>query len=250
MDVKKTVLITGGTSGIGLAAAEIFLENGWRAVIVGRDVGRGNCAVRMLKKHSEDVMFVSGDVRTCDGCKDIVEKAISAGSRIDFLVSSAGIYFEKGIMEMSESDYDDIMSVNVRGTYFMAQAAIPELRRHQGASIVNIASDAGLHGNYLCTAYCASKGAVVLFTKALALELAPQIRVNCVCPGDIMTPLTKQQLGVAGDRDKALDEMASVYPMHRIGKAREAAAAIWYLASDDAGFITGTSISVDGGITA
>ena len=138
MDVKKTVLITGGTSGIGLAAAEIFLENGWRAVIVGRDVGRGNCAVRMLKKHSEDVMFVSGDVRTCDGCKDIVEKAISAGSRIDCLVSSAGIYFEKGIMEMSESDYDDIMSVNVRGTYFMAQAAIPELRRHQGASLISL----------------------------------------------------------------------------------------------------------------
>ena len=132
----------------------------------------------------------------------------------------------------------------------MAKYAVPELKK-QGVCIVNVSSDAGLQGNYLCSAYCASKGAVTMFTKALALELAPwKVRVNCICPGDIATPLTEKQLQEAPDRQEALREMSSVYPLGRIGTAEEAAAVIVFLASDQAAFVTGAAWSVDGGITA
>ena len=143
-----------------------------------------------------------------------------------------------------------ITDVNVKGTFFMCRAALPYLEKNGGA-IINVASDAGLRGNYFCSLYCAAKGAVVAFTRALALEEARfNVRVNCVAPGDIMTPMTEKQLQQSADYNAALKEMASVYPLGRIGTAAEAAAAIAFLASDSASFITGAILSVDGGLTA
>ena len=124
------------------------------------------------------------------------------------------------------------------------------LRRFKG-NIVNVSSDAGLHGNYGCSLYCASKGAVTLYTKAVALEAGPYgVRVNCVCPGDILTPLTEKQLENEPSREDALNEMASVYPLGKIGTVEQAAAVVVFLASEEAGFVTGAAWSVDGGITA
>ena len=152
---------------------------------------------------------------------------------------------------MTEYDYDLLMNTNIKGTYFMCKAVLPELKKKRGCSIVNVSSDAGLKGNYLCSAYCASKGAVTIFTKALALETASYgIRVNCICPGDIFTPLTEKQLEKESSRELALREMSSVYPLGRIGTDYEAASVIVFLASDAAGFVTGAAWSVDGGLTA
>ena len=249
----KVILITGGTSGIGLAAARLFLARGARVVLAGRSADRGAEAVKQLCQYApaDHMVFFSGDVSRPADCEALAARAVRHFGRIDVLVNSAGIYLERALEDMEEADFDRLMAVNVKGSYFMAKYALPELKKREGCSIVNVSSDAGLQGNYLCSAYCASKGAVTLFTKALALELAPwNIRVNCICPGDIATPLTEAQLAAAPSREQALREMSSVYPLGRIGTAEEAASLIVFLASAEAGFVTGAAWSVDGGLTA
>ena len=148
---------------------------------------------------------------------------------------------------MSEADYDAIMDTNVKGTLLLTQACLPLM--YEGGSIVNIASDAGVNGNYGCPVYCASKGAVVALTRALALDLAPAIRVNCVCPADVDTPLLARQL-VDANGGYTLADMAAAYPLGRIGRAEEIAHVICSVASPANSFMTGSIITVDGGITA
>lgn len=238
----KTAIITGGTSGIGLATAKIFLANDFNCVLVGRK------SARFEKIKSELVgsfEFISADVREVSDCDKIISRAIKLFGGVDVLINCAGIYHEGAITSTDEKIFDDIFATNVKGTFFMSRAAVGELIKTRGA-IVNVASDAGIKGNYFCAAYSASKGAVVAFTKSLALELASfSIKVNCVAPGDILTPLTVNQLKTSGS---TIEEIAKFYPLGRIGTAEEVAQAIYFLSS--ASFITGAVLSVDGGLTA
>lgn len=246
----KVAVITGGTSGIGLATAGIMLNNGAKVVIVGRGAGQGGQALDKLAGFGDNLFFVQGDVAKPSDCGIVVEKTVARFGRLDVLVNSAGQYQEKAIGEVSEEDYDTIMDVNVKGSYFMCKAALPALRQAGAGAIVNLASDAGINGNLLCSVYCASKGAVVTFSKALALECAPYgIRVNSVCPGDVATPMFDRQLAIKG----AAADMAVIkgqYPLNRIAQPQEVAHVICFLASEAASFVTGAAWPVDGGLTA
>lgn len=265
---EKTALITGGTSGIGLATARLFLSRGMRVAIAGRDEGRGQEALRMLAQErplggaaemaSEkggalaygEARYFSVDVRKSDECRNLAQRVADEFGRIDVLVNSAGVYMEQGAADLTEEDYAYVMDTNLKGTMFMTRYALPFLRRTKG-TVVNVSSDAGLHGNYLCSLYCASKGAVTLYTRAVAREEAAfGVRVNCVCPADILTPLTEGQLAAVPDREAALREMAAVYPMERVGTAEEAAAVIAFLSSPAASYVTGAAWNIDGGLLA
>lgn len=247
----KSVLITGGTSGIGLAAARLFAEGGAAVVLAGRDRERGRAAAAALPIADQPPIFLAGDVTTVDECGRLVRETLRHfGGKLDVLVNSAGEYLERSIEETSEVEFDRILAVNLKGTYFMSKAALPALKQSRGC-IVNVSSDAGLTGNINCSAYCAAKGAVTLFTKALALETAPQgVRVNCVCPGDIDTPMLARQLSAVENPTAARRDMEAVYPLGRIGTPNEVAGVILFLAAEAASFVTGAAWSVDGGLTA
>ena len=237
----KTAIITGGTSGIGLATAKIFLEHNFNCVLVGRSPDKFDKIKSELRGSFE---FISADVRKVADCDKIISRTVKNFGDVDVLINSAGIYHEGAITSVAEKTFDDIFSTNVKGTFFTTRAAIDELIKSRGA-IVNVASDAGLKGNYFCAAYAASKGAIVAFTKSLALELASfPVRVNCVAPGDILTPLTLNQLKTSGG---TVEELAKFYPLGRIGTPAEVAEAIYFLST--ASFITGAILSVDGGLT-
>ena len=240
----KTVLITGGTSGIGLAAAKKFLAENYNCVLVGRSENK------FLKINNDLVgnfEFISADVGKISDCEKILKFAVEKFGGVDVLVNSAGIYTEGAITSVDEEIFDEVFRTNVKGTFFMCRAAVEELKKNHGA-IVNISSDAGFHGNYFCSLYAASKGAVIGFTKSLALELAnDSVRVNCVAPGDILTPMTETQLKISGEK---ISDLEKFYPLGRIGKAEEVAEAIFFLASEKSSFITGEILKVDGGLTA
>ena len=240
----KTAVITGGTSGIGLATAKKFLAENYNCILIGRSEKK---FLAVKNELFGNFKFISADVGKISDCEKILNFTLKNFGGADILVNSAGIYAEGAITSTSEKIFDDIFRTNVKGTFFMSKIFVEELIKTRGA-IVNVASDAGLRGNYFCALYSASKGAVIAFTKSLALELANfPVRVNCVAPGDILTPLTLNQLKISGEN---ISDLEKFYPLGRIGTAEEVAEAIYFLASDKANFITGEILKVDGGLTA
>lgn len=247
----KRAVISGGTSGIGLAAAEKLLLDGAQVFLLGRSSERGAQAVQYLKEQTGcQASYISCDVSSAASCQQAairLRQLLNQG--LDILINSAGVYEEQRLERVSEADYARIMDINVKGTIFLTQALYDLLRDGGSAPvIVNIASDAGISGNYGCPVYCASKGAVVALTKALALDMAPSVRVNCVCPADVETPLLQRQL--TDDCGYGLAEMAEAYPLGRIGQAEEIAHVICSLVSPANSFMTGSVVAVDGGLTA
>lgn len=247
----KVALITGGTSGIGLSTASILLELGAKVTLIGRQVTKGKVALDQFAKYGENVCFLQGDISKTGDCQKVIEETVAQFGRLDIVINSAGTYMEKAISDVTEEDFDQMMNSNIKGTYFICKYALPHLRQAGGGAIVNISSDAGINGNCLCTTYCASKGAVTVFTKALALEsIHDGIRANCVCPGDVDTPMVERQLMNVDNKEQYLREMASIYPIGRIAKPEEIAKVICFLASDNASFVNGAIWTVDGGLTA
>jgi NAD(P)-dependent dehydrogenase (short-subunit alcohol dehydrogenase family) len=244
---SKVVLISGGTSGIGLACAGELLARQWRVVIVGRDQEKGRRAREILAAPEETLLFLPGDVSQETECQSVVEQTIAAFGRLDGLVTSAGQYAEALLDDVSAPEVQHLFAVNVFGTVFLCKKALPYLKRTKG-SIVTVGSDAGLQGNVACSIYCATKGAVVAFSRSLALETAPHgVRVNCVCPGDVLTPLLERQL--AADSSLTVASMKEQYPLYRLAEPQEIAKSIAFLLSDDASFITAVALPVDGGLT-
>ena len=242
----KCVLITGGARGIGLAAADRFAKDG--AIVAINDLSHENLAAAA---GAQPARFenVQGTVADKAGCEAIVDEAVRKLGGIDILVNCAGLYRQGASETFSEEEWDTTLDVNLKGTFFMTMAALPHLKA-RGGNVVNLASEAGLRGARLSAVYCASKGGVVLLTKALALEYAPTVRINCICPGAVDTQMMERVAEASGDADAYMARMRDSYPLKRIARSQEIASAICYLASDAAANITGAALAIDGGSTA
>ncbi|MBT5677139.1 MAG: SDR family oxidoreductase, partial [Rhodospirillaceae bacterium] len=198
----------------------------------------------------ERLLAAPGDVATAAGCEAMVGAAIDGLGGLDVLVNSAGIGKDGTIEDFDEAAWDETLDINLKGTFFCIRTALAALRASQG-NIVNVASDAGLMGQVGLIVYGASKGGVVNMTRAMALELAPDVRVNCVCPGYVDTDMVRRDyIEQADDPAAAEQEVLNFAPMGRMATVGEIATAILYLASDGAGFITGSALQIEGGSTA
>lgn len=246
----KVGLITGGTEGMGLATAELFLREGARVVITGRSAKKGARALKALGK-SGLVRFVEGDVSRAADAKRMVELTVKWFGRIDVLFNNAGVYLEKLAEDTSEEEWDRVLDINLKGTFLVTKYAIPYMKRQRSGVIINNSSDAGLVGNKACPAYCASKGAITIMSKAMALDYAKYgIRVNSINPGCIDTPMLAQEARASGDPKRYMKRTREDHPIGRIGTPEEVAHAVLFLASEDAAFVTGAALSIDGGLTA
>lgn len=248
----KVALITGATSGIGVAIAERFAAEGARLVLTGRNQAAGDAIANRLGG-----VFIAGDVTDPRLPERLVEAAISQFGRLDILVNNAGIVHRGTVLETSDDDFGRVMEVNVTAPFRFSRAAIRRMlaqfaKDGHGGSIVNIASDWAVVAGRAELAYCTSKGAVVQMTRALAVDHARQgIRVNAVCPGDVETPMLLSGIIGRGDsREAGLRKNGEAIPMGRVGQPAEIAQAVLFLASDEASFMTGATMLVDGGNTA
>lgn len=246
---NKRVLITGSTRGIGLATAQRFLAEGAHVVINGRSSETVNAALDTLGG-GEMVSGVVADMAKVIDCETLVKKAVDTLGGLDILVTAAGVAHALPIEETSEEIWDSTLDINLKGLFFTCRAALPFLRE-SGGCIVNIASDSGVRGEAFLAAYCASKAAVMNMTKAMALELAPQVRVNSVCPGYVDTDMVRRDfIDQAGDPAQFEAELLRGTPLRRFAKPSEIAGAVCYLSGPDSGFITGSCLSIDGGTSA
>jgi NAD(P)-dependent dehydrogenase (short-subunit alcohol dehydrogenase family) len=246
---QKVAIITGGTSGIGLATARLLSQEGARVVLMARDPARGKVAVEHIADVGGQAMFVRGDVGVSADCQRCVRTALEAFGRIDILFNNAGIiYVNRNLVETSEEEWDATLNSNLKGTFLMSKYAIPHIAKSGGGAIINNASIFGLVGGGGVAAYCAAKGGIINLTRAMALDHAAQnIRVNCVCPGSVETPLLEKEMDDLGGADIQRSKFASRHPLNRIAAPEEIARAVAYLASDDASFVTGIALPVDGG---
>ena len=243
---NKVVLITGGTRGIGLATARLFAAEGARAVIVGRDTDQTTAAARKVPGRGE-----AGDVSIAADCERIVARTLDLSGRLDVLVNCTGVIFRNRTVEATtEEEWDLTFDVNVKGTFLICKYAMPALRETKGC-IVNVSSYVGLVGFAGASAYAASKAAILNLTRSMALDHAKEgIRVNAVCPGSVDTEMIHAAWQQFGDVEQAQKLWSEKHPLGRIATPEEVGRAILFLASEEASFITGVALPVDGGITA
>ena len=242
------VLITGGTSGMGEATAVAFVEAGARVVISGRNQERARDILNRSKNAHGSIAFVAGDIGKRSVCDLIVTEAAGILGGLDIVVNSAGVIYHATAEETTDEQWLETMNVNVNGMFYICRAALPHLKASQG-TIVNIASDAALSGSYHLTAYCASKGAVLQMTRAMALDYARDgVRIVPICPGDVDTPMLRGEFRDRGlEPGAGLQESAEGVPLNRVCSAQEVADMVLYVSSDSANFITGYPLVLDGG---
>ncbi len=248
----RAVLITGATSGIGAACARLFARRGAAVMLSGRSGERGARVTGEITRAGGEAHFVAGDIRRPDFCDDLARQAELRLGRLDVLVNSAGIWLPGSAVESSDALWRDTIDTNLSGLFYASRAALRIMLKQGAGNIINIASDWGLVGGLRAAAYCASKGAVVLLTRAMALDHAGDgIRINALCPTDTDTPMLDRDYLARGlSLQEGRAESSASIPLGRMASAEDVAEAACFLASDSAAFLTGVALPVDGGATA
>jgi NAD(P)-dependent dehydrogenase (short-subunit alcohol dehydrogenase family) len=246
---SRVAVITGGASGIGLGIVERFAAEGASVALLDLHEAAGEAAAAQVRNSGGTCEFFRVDVSSEAAVASALQKVIERFRGIDHLVNNAGIVLVKRIEDCTEEEWDRVMDVNLKSVFLMVKHALPELRRSAAPSVVNIGSVSSFVAQQGTPAYVASKGAVLLLSKALALDLAP-IRVNCVCPGITDTPMFRSHVNATPEPEKTLQGRLARVPLRRALLPWEIADAVLFLSSDQSSGITGASIIVDGGYTA
>jgi len=240
----SVVLVTGASSGIGAAIAITFAEDGWDVMAAGRDEGR----LEEVADVSEKIVTWSGELLESGDCDELIADTLDEFGQLDCLVNNAGVIVRANAADTSDEDWRYTMTINLDVPFFLSREALPYLLRAEG-NIINIASDWGLAGGERAAAYCASKGGIVLLTKAMAKDHAGDgLRVNAICPGDVDTPMLAAEADEQGvDLEEFLEESALQSPNGRVATPEDVAQLALFIASDNASHMTGTAIPIDGG---
>jgi len=243
----KVAIITGGGSGIGRASAELFARKGAKVVVADFNEKAGQEAVAAIRQSGGEAIFVPVDVSDSAQVQRLVDTTLQAYGGIDILVNNAGILLFGTALDTSLQDWERVIAINLTGTFLVSKAVLPHMIARGGGSIVNLTSSTGAHDAAANTvAYVTSKGGVALLTRAMAIDHAKHnVRVNAVAPGPTDTPMLRDAMS-----PEQLDAFAATFPMGRLGRPEELARAILFLASDEASFVTGAILAVDGGQTA
>jgi NAD(P)-dependent dehydrogenase (short-subunit alcohol dehydrogenase family) len=248
---NKCALITGGASGIGRATAALFAREGAAVVIADINAELGKQVEREIQQAGGRAVFIACDVTRAADCQHAVQTAVEKFGRLDILFNNAGIVRRADVIGTTEDEWDRVMDVNVKSIFLMGKYAVPVMAKQGSGAIVNSGSGWGIKGGRNAVSYCASKGAVVNMTRAMAIDHGHlNIRVNCVCPGDTDTPMLHDEAVQVGQTHDQFMGEAAVRPLNRYAQPIEIAQSVLYLSSDAASYVTGAILAVDGGGTA
>ena len=244
----KAALVTGAAAGMGQATARLLAAEGAAVVLADLDVAGAEETAAEIRAAGGKAVAVRCDVATSADCRAAVATAVSEFGGLDILVNSAGIIRRADVVETTEEEWDRVMAVNVGSVFLTGKHAVPVMAAGSGGSIVNIGSGWGLKGGDQAVSYCASKGAVVNLTRAMAIDHGPQgIRVNCICPGDTDTEMLRSEARQLGLEEGAFLEESADRPLKRLGTPQDIAQAVLYFSSDSSAWVTGSTLVVDGG---
>lgn len=249
----KVAIVTGAAKGLGEATSRLLFENGAKVVMTDVDTEAGEAAAQAIDSSGDHVIFMKQDVTDESLWKEVIEKATSTFGQLDILVNNAGIGAPASIEDETLEGWRRTIDVNLESVFLGTKYAVEAMKESGGGSIINLSSIMGLVGDASLTAYNASKGGVRLFTKSVALHCAKEgngVRVNSVHPGYIWTPMVENVTSLGGDSDAATQALVDLHPIGRLGEPMDIAYGILYLASDEAKFVTGSELVIDGGYTA
>jgi NAD(P)-dependent dehydrogenase (short-subunit alcohol dehydrogenase family) len=244
----KVAAITGAGSGIGRGIALRLAEMGAAIVVLDINSEKGEATVRTITERAGRALFEKCDVRSADDCRRVTASAIALFGRIDILCNNAGVIVRKNVVDLKEEEWDLVLDVTLKGIFLLSREVIPHMAKNGGGSIINTGSGWALKGGPEAASYCATKAGVLNLTRAMAIDHGKQnIRVNCVCPGDIDTPMLHSECAQLGADPASFMKEAAARPLARVGTPADVANAVLFLASDMANWITGTQLVVDGG---
>jgi NAD(P)-dependent dehydrogenase (short-subunit alcohol dehydrogenase family) len=244
----KVAAVTGAGSGIGRGISLLLAEMGTSVAVLDIDDTKADETAAQIRDQKGDALSVRCDVRSSSDCRRAVDTTIQKWRKIDVLCNCAGIAIRKDIVELTEEEWDRALDVTLKGIYMLSREVVPHMTRTGGGSIINIGSGWSLKGGPRAASYCAAKGGTVNLTRAMAIDHGKDhIRVNCICPGDIDTPMLHSECAQLGEDAQAFMKEAANRPLARVGTPEDVANAVLFLASPMSSWITGAALVVDGG---